>query len=145
MSYMHTVIRSAIETGGKPLSEVLESIDAQAILGRISAEEAGSLAQLARSKARPADSMDPLLDRVAELERKVAALEAGRTPAAPDQPSEDWPAFVHPSGAHDAYYAGDRVTWQGRRWECSMDGCVWSPTDYPAAWREVVDADNKEA
>ena len=88
----------------------------------------------------------PLAERVADLERKVAALEAAATPEPgpdePEVPAEEWPEYSQPQGAHDAYMAGDRVTWHGVRYECLSDGCVWSPTDYPAAWREVVDADN---
>lgn len=139
MSYMQTVILSAIETGGKPLSELLESIDAQVILGRLAAEEAEALAELARSRARPEDSMAPLYDRVAELERKVAALEAERAPADPDAPqgpAEEWPEWRQPEGAHDAYRVGDRVTWGGKRWVCAYEGATWTPAEYPAAWTE---------
>lgn len=47
---------------------------------------------------------------------------------------EEWPEFVQPTGAHDAYMAGDRVTYEGIRYVCLIDGCVWSPSDYPQGW-----------
>ena len=47
---------------------------------------------------------------------------------------DEWPEYVHPTGAADAYIRGDKVTFQGRHYICQMDGCVWSPADYPAAW-----------
>ena len=26
----------------------------------------------------------------------------------------------------------------GKRYECTFDGCVWNPDEYPAGWKEVV-------
>lgn len=47
---------------------------------------------------------------------------------------EEWPEFVQPSGAHDAYNVGDKVTYKGEKYICQMAGCVWAPDVYPAAW-----------
>lgn len=47
---------------------------------------------------------------------------------------EEWPEFVQPTGAQDAYNTGDKVTFQGQHYICKMDGCTWSPADYPVAW-----------
>ena len=47
------------------------------------------------------------------------------------------PEWVAPSGAHDAYKAGDRVTFEGAVYESVIDGNVWSPTDYPQGWKTV--------
>lgn len=46
------------------------------------------------------------------------------------------PEWVAPSGAHDAYKAGDRVTFEGAVYESVIDGNVWSPTDYPQGWEK---------
>lgn len=35
--------------------------------------------------------------------------------------------WVQPTGAHDAYNAGDRVTHNGKTWESAIDGNVWEP------------------
>lgn len=56
------------------------------------------------------------------------------------EPSDEWPEYVAPTGAHDAYSTGDQVTYQGKRYRCKMDGCVWDPVTYPAAWEYVEDA-----
>ena len=149
MSIFATNLETTIRNGGLPLAGLLERIDAAWAGFRVTDEERTRLADLARSRARPEDSMAPLLDRVAELERKVAALEAQAAPEDPEDPGEpgepadEWPEWRRPEGAHDAYHVGDRVTWQGRRYVCAYEGCVWSPTDYPAAWREVVDAEEQ--
>lgn len=42
-----------------------------------------------------------------------------------------------PAGAHDAYKVGDQITYDGSHYVCKMDGCVWSPDQYPDAWTKV--------
>lgn len=49
---------------------------------------------------------------------------------------DEWPEFVQPTGAHDAYNTGDKVTFNGAHYICIMDGCTWSPEAYPAAWEK---------
>lgn len=49
---------------------------------------------------------------------------------------DEWPEFVQPTGAHDAYNAGDKVTYNGKRYVSLIDGNVYSPDDYPAGWEE---------
>ena len=53
------------------------------------------------------------------------------------EPSE-YPEFVQPTGAHDAYNVGDRVTYNGKVYESTMNGNVWAPDAYPAGWKEVA-------
>ena len=50
----------------------------------------------------------------------------------PDNIIPDW---VQPAGAHDAYNKGDRVIFEGIVRESTMNGNVWSPTEYPDAWK----------
>lgn len=47
------------------------------------------------------------------------------------------PEWVQPTGHHDAYQAGDRVTFDGAVWESVIDGNTWSPADYPAGWKRA--------
>ena len=46
---------------------------------------------------------------------------------------EEWPEYVTPSSANP-YMTGDKVTYNGVHYICKMDNCVWSPSEYPAAW-----------
>lgn len=55
----------------------------------------------------------------------------------PEEP-EDYPAWVQPTGGHDAYNTGDRVSYNGKVYESLIDGNVWSPDAYPAGWQEVA-------
>ena len=41
-----------------------------------------------------------------------------------------------PTGAHDAYYTGEWMVFKDIAYECQMDGCVYDPEAYPAAWKE---------
>lgn len=54
-------------------------------------------------------------------------------------PSIEYPDFKQPTGAHDAYNTGDKVTFNGKHYICKTDACTWSPSDYPAGWELVED------
>lgn len=49
---------------------------------------------------------------------------------------DEWPDFVQPTGAHDAYNTGDKVTYNGKRYISLIDANVYSPDAYPAGWEE---------
>lgn len=51
---------------------------------------------------------------------------------------EGYPEWVQPLGASDAYNTGDMVSYNGKLYESTIDGNVWSPDAYPAGWREVA-------
>ena len=46
----------------------------------------------------------------------------------------EWPEWVQPTGAHDAYQTGDKVTYNGQHYVSKIDGNVWSPDAYPPGW-----------
>lgn len=52
-----------------------------------------------------------------------------------DDPSIEYPEWVQPSGAHDAYQKGDKVSHNGKHWQSDVDGNVWEPGVY--GWSEV--------
>jgi len=51
-----------------------------------------------------------------------------------EEPTEPQP-WVQPTGAHDAYNTGDRVTYGGFTWESTIDANVWAPGVY--GWVKV--------
>lgn len=51
---------------------------------------------------------------------------------------DEWPEFVQPTGAHDAYKKGDKITFNGKHYISLIDANVYSPTAYPAGWQEQV-------
>ena len=62
-------------------------------------------------------------------------------------PAEDAvpPAYVQPTGAHDAYAEGDRVTYDGAVWRSLIDANVWAPDELVRSWlREGSIAEGEE-
>lgn len=46
----------------------------------------------------------------------------------------DIPEFEQP-GSTNAYQIGDKVRFEGQIYECVLANCVWSPSEYPSAWK----------
>lgn len=72
------------------------------------------------------------------IEERLSKLESGSStdPSELEEPADEWPEYVQPTGAHDAYHVGDKITYNGKHYTCLMDGCVWTPDTYPQGWRE---------
>ena len=59
------------------------------------------------------------------------------TPVEPEEPEiETVPEWVQPD-ATTAYKKGDKVMFEGKIYESTIDGNVWSPTGYPAGWQLI--------
>lgn len=50
-------------------------------------------------------------------------------------PTEEYPEWSQPIGAHDAYQTGDKVSYDGKHWISTVDNNVWAPDVY--GWIEV--------
>ena len=50
-------------------------------------------------------------------------------------PAEEYPEWIQPVGAHDAYGIGAQVSHNGKHWASDVDGNVWEPGVY--GWTEV--------
>ena len=74
--------------------------------------------------------MSALKDAVEKLGGKI------EEPSEPEK-EEEYPEYVQPQGAHDAYKIGDKITYNNKKYICKLDNCVWSPETYPQAWQEV--------
>ena len=48
---------------------------------------------------------------------------------------EEWPEWVQPTGAHDAYSIGDKVAHNGKHWESAYDSNTWEPGVF--GWNEL--------
>lgn len=144
---MHDVIKIVIDAGGYSLSDVLAKIEREWVLGHLTDEERDQLIETARANATPEGSMAPLQERMAAVELAVKAaqesIEAmdarlkkleGQEP--PEPPiADEWPEFVRPTGAHDAYAKGAKVTYAGKHYVSLIDGNVWPPDEYPQGWQ----------
>lgn len=145
---MHDVIKIVIDAGGYSLPDVLGKIEREWVLGHLDDAQRDRLIEAARANAEPEGSMAPLLARMAAVElaakaaqESIEAVDArlktleGQEP--PEPPAADeWPEFVRPTGAHDAYAKGAKATYAGRRHVSLIDGNVWPPDEYPQGWQE---------
>lgn len=52
-----------------------------------------------------------------------------------DNPAEEFPEWIQPLGATDAYPMGAKVSHNGKHWISTVDGNVWEPSVY--GWDEV--------
>ena len=52
---------------------------------------------------------------------------------------EEWPEWVQPIGAHDAYNTGDKVSHNEQHWVSLIDTNVWEPSENtPTLWQKVL-------
>lgn len=127
---MKMIFASVIARGGYNLTDLLARIDEYHIAGKLTDDDRDALYQQARAGADASHDAD-VMAKLTDLEKRIAALEKGGADGA-DAP----PEYM----AGKWYYTGDRVTFNGKIYECIAPGdavCVWSPADYPAYWREV--------
>lgn len=140
---MFNIFKNVIETSDFDLRDILNKIEESYIKSSLSKEEQTELEEMARQHAKPENSYAPLkeqlnemFERIKSLEGRVSILE-GNNPEEPTEPVEEYPEYVKPTGAHDAYNTGDKITYNGKHYECIFDGCVWNPDEYPTGWKEV--------
>lgn len=139
---MYEVTKNVIQSGSYELTDILRKIDTLWLQGSLTDSERLSLIEMARGKADPSHSYAPVQVQIDALAQRVAVLESKYNPSDPETPTEEYPDYVQPTGAHDAYHAGDKVTYNGKRYLCiAPEGVavVWSPDTYPAYWQEVTE------
>lgn len=49
--------------------------------------------------------------------------------------TEEYPEWIQPTGAHDAYAKGAKVTHNGKKWISTAESNVWEPGVY--GWDEI--------
>lgn len=144
---MYDIIKNVITSGSYELTDILKKIDTIWLQGALTEEQRTELIDLARTSADPENSYAPLQKQIdtlyanmtemgktiLNLTDKVSKLDGGSV-TLPE--ADEYPAWVQPTGAHDAYNAGDKMTYtDGKRYVCQMDNCVWGPDAYPAGWK----------
>lgn len=157
---MYKVVKSVIESKRYELAEMLTKIDTFWVQGSITEEERNELVALAREKALPENSyagvqerMDAMYKELTETRKELEALTARVKALESDGTTEDteettevtedeYAEYVAPTGAHDAYYAGDKVTYNGVKYICVAPkgaAVVWNPNVMPSYWQEVTE------
>lgn len=83
---------------------------------------------------------DPQLYKVNQAHTAQADWKPDATPAlytAVGLDDSGCPVWSQPTGAHDAYNAGDIVNYNGKLYKSLIDGNVYSPDAYPSGWEAV--------
>lgn len=141
---MFETFQTIINAGGYDLADLTERIKTIYAMGELTDDEMKQLLEQAQTNANPDDSYAPLADRVKvietwqrEVENRLDKLESGSSTN-----SDEWPEYVQPTGAHDAYYNGDQITWNDQHYRCvapSGTACTWDPGTYPSYWELVAE------
>lgn len=154
---MYDIIKNVIENKDYELVDMLYKINKMYIESVITEEQKDELDNLARTNANAENSYAPLQEQIDKAFKEIDILKTtveanavgmsalkeaveklgGKLENPVEGPVEEYPEYVQPTGAHDAYNIGDKVTYNGKKYICQMNNCVWTPDAYPSAWEEV--------
>lgn len=138
---MFEIFKAVITRGGYDLNGILKRIDSYHIEGKLTDAERDQLYALARGGGVSAGfNVEAEIARLWEAIRKLKAAGNGSEEGG-NADADAVAEFIQPTGAHDAYFAGDRVTWGGKVYKCiAPEGvaCVWNPDVMPGYWEAVA-------
>ena len=86
---------------------------------------------------RRRDTSNGLLYKCVQAHTSQEGWEPVNTPALwarVAEPGEEWPEWIQPTGAQDAYAKGDKVSYNEKHWISDVDSNVWAPGVY--GWTE---------
>ena len=145
---MFDIIKNVILSKDFELRDILYKINKMYIESTITEEEKTELDELARTNAIAKNSYASLEEQVENIyseidsiKSRLATLENTEEPEEPTEPVDEYPEYIQPSGAHDAYNTGAKITFKGEKYTCLIDGCVWSPEEYPQGWKKEETTD----
>lgn len=142
---MFEILKRKIERKDYKLETIIEKIRILFADDEITKKEKDELEELARENANAENSCASLQEQInniyAELDAIKSRVNVLEGIEEPTEPSEEYPEYKQPSGAYDAYNTGDKITYNGKKYICKIDGCVWNPDTYPEGWEEVVEED----
>lgn len=144
---MYEIIKNVINSKDYKLEEMLYKINKMYIESAITETEKAELDSLARQNANAENSYAPLQEQIDNIYKELELIKADIREIKgeePEEPTEEYPEYVQPTGTHDAYNTGDKITYNGKKYVCKMDNCVWSPDIYPVAWEEVIETEESE-
>ena len=147
---MFEIIRNVILSKDFELRDILYKINKMYIESAITEEEKTELDELARTNAIAENSYASLEEQVENIYSEIDSIKSRLTalknteesPEEPIEPVDEYPEYQQPTGAHDCYNTGAKITFKGEKYTCLIDGCVWSPEEYPAGWKkETVESE----
>ena len=136
---MKNIFLTVIRRGGFDLPTMLTRIDEYHITGKLTDIERDELLAAARVVAtptvNPTDEIQRLWSAIMALRAEIAEMKGE---VEDSEEGDEIPEYVQPTGAHDAYYYGAPVLYNGKAYMCvAPEGvaCVWSPDVMPDYWQ----------
>lgn len=157
---MKSIIENVIERKDYNLNVILKKIDTLYIEDKLNLEDKQELENKAREYAKPENSyatpqtqidalskevkaleltVTRLSKRIFELENKNTIVEDTEKNTIAEETIEEYPEYVQPTGSHDAYNIGNKITFEEKKYESTINNNVWSPIVYPQGWKEVIE------
>ena len=160
---MYEIIKNVIQSKDYELRDMLYKINKMYIESYITEDQKSELDKLASANANAENSYAPVQEQIDEAFSQISELKitmeanaqgmsalkeaveklGAKIETPVEEPKEEYPEYIQPTGAHDCYNTGAKITFKGNRYTCLIDGCVWSPEEYPQGWKkeEVTDED----
>lgn len=150
---MFQTIKDYINTGRYELKELTNKINALWVESKLTDEEREALLKLAQENSDQTKGYLPLQEQIENLKsfvnEKIEAInkqlvELGNPVPEPEpKPEDEYPAWHQPTGAHDAYYTNDKMTFtDGKKYICIAPtgyGVTYGPDVLPQMWQLVED------
>ena len=134
---MNEIIMAAIQSGRFDLTDLTRKIGRYHIDGLLTDEQRDALITAAREKANPHNSYGEWQAEIDRIWEAIRELQTAVPVEQPETPVDEYPAYVQPTGAHDAYPIGAKVTFNGNRYVSKIAANVWAPDVYPDGWTVV--------
>jgi len=134
---MNEIIMSAIQSGRFDLTDLTRKIGKYHIDGLLTDAQRDELIAVAREKANPHNSYGEWQAEIDRIWEAIRELRTATPAEQPETPVDEYPAYVQPTGAHDAYPIGAKVTFNGKRYVSKTAANVWAPDVYPDGWTVV--------
>lgn len=132
---MYEIIKNVIESKDYELRDMLYKINKMYIESNITEEQKTELDELARNNANAENSYAPIQEQIENINARIDNLEARVEKL--EGTEDEYPEYIQPTGAHDAYNTGDKITFNEKKYICKMNGCVWNPDIYPEGWELI--------
>lgn len=145
---MFEMLKRKIERKDYKLETMIEKIRILFADDEITKEEKDELEDLARENANPENSYASIQEQINNIYNEIKKIKADvneiKGTEQPTEPSEEYPEYKQPSGSYNAYNTGDKITFNGKKYICKIDGCVWNPETYPEGWEEALEVAEEE-
>lgn len=154
---MYEIIKNVIQSKDYELRDMLYKINKMYIESYITETQKTELDELARTNANVENSYAPVQEQINNIYNELSQIKSQlntlleeteegteENPSEPPVTTDEYPEYVQPTGAHDCYNTGDKISFNGKKYVCKINGCVWDPNTYPAGWEEVIETVESE-